>query len=573
MIYQCEVHRPLFLSKRRVTRLATGVCLLFLSFLLCFPASAQFHKPAAVPAPAQPEVPKDSLGRTTPRGAVLGFLIAARKGDDELAAQYLNTPLSGDSAAALAHQLFTVLDRRLPPRLNEISDKPEGSLANPLLPGQELVGTISSDNGNVDITIERVDRESSAHLWLFSSNTLDSIPELYEEINAVSVDTILPKFLVKTRFAGIVLFEWLAVLVGLPLLYFLTVLLSRLLGRIFGLLHGRVFRKPALVNRDLLPVPFRLLLLAFLIHWITSKTDLPLLARQFWSSTAAVITIAASVWLLILCANWGEGYTGRLLRSRNMTAATSMLRFTRWVVHLLVIFAGALVTLHYFGVNATAALAGLGVGGIAVALAAQKTLENVIGGVSLIFDRAVRVGDVIKAGDTVGTVDEIGLRSTKIRTPDRTVVTVPNSHIANMTVESLSSRDKFWFHPILALRYGTTSPQMCAVLEGLRSLLQESRNLETASARVRFLRFGPSSFDVEIFAYVLARDWSQFLEVQENLLLRIMDCVESSGVQFAFPPQTMLVGASVSDAPERVLLKLAAAEEKPSDKMTAAKSA
>ena len=567
------MHRSLFLPKRRLTRLGTGACLLSLSFLLCFPAWAQFHKPVAVPAPAQPEAPKDSLGRSTPRGTVLGFLIAARKGEDGVAAQYLNTPLRGDSADTLAHQLFTVLDRRLPPRLNEISNKPEGSLANPLLPGQELVGTISSDNGNVDISVERVDRGSSGSLWLFSSNTLDSIPDLYEEINTVSVDTVLPKFLVKTRFAGIPVFEWLAVFVGMPLLYFLTVLLSRILSRLIGLLHGRVFRKPDLANRELLPVPFRLLLLAFVIHWITSKTDLPLLARQFWSNVAAVLTIAAGVWLLILFANWGEGYTRRLLRSRNLTAATSMLRFTRWVVHLLVIFAGALVTLHHFGVNATAALAGLGVGGIAVALAAQKTLENVIGGVSLICDRAVRVGDVIKAGDTVGTVDDIGLRSTKIRTPDRTVVTVPNGHIANMILESLSSRDKFWFHPILALRYGTTSPQMCAVMESLRSLLRESRNLETASARVRFLRFGPSSFDVEIFAYVLARDWSQFLEVQENLLLRIMDCVESSGVQFAFPPQTMLVGASISHAPERVLLKVATEEEKPSDKMTAAISA
>jgi MscS family membrane protein len=572
--YQPEVHRPLFLSKWGVTRLVTGACLLSLSFLLCSPAWAQFRKAASVPAPARPEVPEDSLGRTTPRGAVLGFLIAGRKGDNELAAQYLNTPHRGDSAAVLAHQLFTVLDRRLPPRLNDLSNKPEGSLTNPLLPGQELVGTISSDNGNVDISVERVDRGSSGSVWLFSSNTLDSIPDLYEEINTVSVDTVLPKFLVKTRFAGIAVFEWLAVLVGMPLLYFLTVLLNRSLSPLIGLLHRRVFRKPDLGNREFLPAPVRFLILALVIHWIASKVSLPLLARQFWSSTAAVITIAAIVWLLILCANWGEGYARRLLRSRNMTAATSMLRFTRWVVHLLVIFAGALVTLHYFGVNATAALAGLGVGGIAVALAAQKTLENVIGGVSLICDRAVRVGDVIKAGDTVGTVDEIGLRSTKIRTPDRTVVTVPNGHIANMTLESLSSRDKFWFHPILALRFGTTSPQMCAVLEGLRSLLRESRNLETASVRVRFLRFGPSSFDVEIFAYVLARDWSQFLEVQENLLLRIMDCVESSGVQFAFPPHTILVAASTSSEDvERALLKASTPEKKPSDQLTATQSA
>ena len=224
-----------------------------------------------------------------------------------------------------------------------------------------------------------------------------------------------------------------------------------------------------------------------------------------------------------------------------------MLRLTRWVVDLLIIFAGVLVTLHYFRVNATAALAGLGVGGIAVALAAQKTLENVIGGVSLIFDRAVRVGDVLKVGDTQGTVADIGLRSTRIRTLDRSLVSVPNGQIANMSLEDLSSRDKFWFHPILALRYGTTSPQMCTVLEGIRSLLGESRHLQPDSVRVRFLRFGPSSLDVEIFAYVLARDWNQFLEIQERLLLRILQSIESSGVQFALPLQTILAAASTSD--------------------------
>ena len=118
----------------------------------------------------------------------------------------------------------------------------------------------------------------------------------------------------------------------------------------------------------------------------------------------------------------------------------------------------------------------------------------------------------------------MGLRSTRIRTPDRTVVSVPNGQIANMTLENFSSRDKFWFHPILALRFGTTSPQICTVLDRIRSLLEESRHLERDSIRVNFLRFGPSSLDVEVFAYVLAVDWNQFLEIQERLLLRIIEC-------------------------------------------------
>jgi len=140
-----------------------------------------------------------------------------------------------------------------------------------------------------------------------------------------------------------------------------------------------------------------------------------------------------------------------------------------------------------------------------------------------------------------------------------------------MTLENLSSRDKFWFHPVLALRYGTTSSQMCSVLEGIRNLLEENRQLETASARVRFLRVGPASFDVEVSAYVLARDWSQFLEIQESLLLRIVDCIELSGVQFALPQQTIVTAASASNAATAEAVRhVDTTEKKPSNTVTAA---
>jgi MscS family membrane protein len=133
------------------------------------------------------------------------------------------------------------------------------------------------------------------------------------------------------------------------------------------------------------------------------------------------------------------------------------------------------------------------------------------------------------------------------------VVSVPNGQIANMTLEDLSSRDKFWFHPILALRYDTTSEQMQTVLGGIRSLLEESRHLQLGSVRVRFLRFGPSSLDVEGFAYVRARDWNQFLEIQESLLLSVLECIESSGVHLALPSQAILVAPASSGAAERPL--------------------
>jgi MscS family membrane protein len=568
-MYEHEMRRP-YLSKKRVARLGTGACVLSLSVLLCLPTWAELVQPASVPTAAQPEAPKDALGRTTPRGTVLGFLSAIRKGDNELAVQYLSTRLRGKAATDLAHQLFVVLDRRLPARLNQLSDEPEGSLADPLRP-QELVGTINSDKDKVDIILERVDRGKLGQLWLFSSNTLDAIPDLYEEINDVSVDRALPEFLVRTRFAGILMFNWLAIIVGIPLFYLFTALLNRLLSRLVGQLRRRLSGKSDLHNPEVLPQPIRLLLLAFVIRWLLTALGLPLFARQFWFSAASVMTIAGSVWLLILLNGWGEEYIRRRLRTRNLTGTTSILRLARRAADALFIFAGLLVTLYHFGVNPTAALAGLGVGGIAVALAAQKTLENVIGGVSLIFDEVAQVGDVLKVGDTVGTVEDIGLRSTRIRTLDRSVISVPNGHIANMSLENLTARDKFWFHPILSLRHGTTSLQVEAVLDGVRSLLQGSQYVRRDSVRVRFLRFGASSLDVEAFAYISARDWSQFLEIQEGLLLRIMVCIESAGVQIALPSQALFVTSASTSTAAGVegLLKAPAADNRTSDQAVA----
>ncbi len=495
------------------------------------------------PAPAKPEAPQDALGRNTPRGTVLGFMIAARKGQNDLAVQYLNTPLRDHAAIVLAHELYTVLDRDLPANLARLSNNPEGSLSNALSPTEERVGTIHSDNRDVDIVVERVDRGESGSLWLFSSKTLQSIPELYNAGNPESFEDMLPKFLVKTRIAGIALYHWLAAIVGIPLLYYLTHLLDRLLAQLIGGLRRRLYRRPDLPNPEVLLKPVRLLLLAFLIHWTITSVSLPLAERLVWSSIAAVITIGASVWLLLLLNGWTENYVHRLLTRRNITGIRAMLRLARRACDVLVLFAGLVVTLYYFGANPTAVFAGLGVGGIALALAAQKTLENVIAGISIVFDGVIHVGDTLKVGDVRGAVEDMGMRSTRIRTLDRTVVSIPNSQIANMALENVSARDKFWFHLVLALRYGTTSAEIRAVLERIRSLLQQNHNIESDSIRVHLLRFGRTSLDVEVVAYVPTRDLKQFLDIQQELLLRITEYLESAGVRIARPLQAVLADA------------------------------
>jgi MscS family membrane protein len=547
------MHRTYFLTLGPKAHRSLGAGLISLLLLFCIPAWTQsgLHPtaaPASQPAPP-PQVPKDPLGRTTPRGTAFGFLTAARKGDNEVAALYLNTRLRGQAASNLAHQFYVVLDRRLPARLIRLSDQPEGSLSDPLRPNEELIGTIESHKGDVDIVIERIDRGKSGLLWLISSKTLESIPELYAEADETSVENVLPGFLVNTRIAGIVLFEWLAVLVGMPLFWFLAVLLGHALSRLGGRWRRELYRNPGLPNPHVLPKPLIPLLLALVIHWLLTKLGLPLLARQFWLSTASILTIVGCVWLLILLNGRAESYLSRSLQARKITGGISVMRLARRGVDLLIIFAGLLVTLRIFAVNPAPALAGLGVGGIAVALAAQRTLENVIAGISLVSDRAVNVGDFLKVGEISGTVLDVGLRSTRIRTLSRSIITFPNSQVANASVETFSARDKYWFHPILSLRYDTTAAQMQAFLESIRTLMSNSRHVEPDSIRVRLLGFGASSLDVEVFTYFLANDWNQFLEIQEILVLQIMNCMEATGVHLALPSQRIFT-ADASEATE-----------------------
>ena len=156
----------------------------------------------------------------------------------------------------------------------------------------------------------------------------------------------------------------------------------------------------------------------------------------------------------------------------------------------------------------------------------------------------MKVGDFLKFGDTFGTVDSIGLRSTRIRTLDRTILSVPNGQIANAGIETFSARDMFWFHHFVGLAYATTPVQMRTVIDSIQKMLNDHPAVDRSTSRARFLRFSPSTLDIEIFAYVYAPGWERFLEIQQEFLLTIMEIVERSGTQIALPSQTLFVADS-----------------------------
>jgi MscS family membrane protein len=217
-------------------------------------------------------------------------------------------------------------------------------------------------------------------------------------------------------------------------------------------------------------------------------------------------------------------------------------RLLKGVAVVIALLAGLAV----FGVDLTATLAGLGIGGVALAFASQKTLENVFSGMLVLSDRSIVVGDFCQIGKYTGEVVDVGLRSMQLRTVSRTVVYVPNGTLATMEVENLSRRDKFLFNPTVGLRYETTLEQIQRVASDIKASLTTDTRVENATLRARLVRFGAYSLDVEVFAYVTAADYPSFLGVQEELLMRIMGIVKYAGAELAFPSQTMYVR---TDAP------------------------
>ena len=195
------------------------------------------------------------------------------------------------------------------------------------------------------------------------------------------------------------------------------------------------------------------------------------------------------------------------------------------------------------GVPVYGIIAGLGVGGLAIALAAQPTVENLIGGLSLFADKPIRVGDVCKYGDAVGTVEAIGIRSARIRGVDRTLTTIPNAALAKMPIVNLTRRDQMLIQTVIGLRYETKPEQLRYVLVKLEELLLGHPRVDPNPARARFIGFGASSVDIEVFAYVMTRDWAEFLGIRQDILLRIMDLVEQAGAAFAFPSRTLYLGS------------------------------
>lgn len=498
---------------------------------------------------ATAKAPDDALGRSTPQGLVKSLMAVFANRDYVRAVRYFEVdsiPTKGRlplAKARLARNFHEVLDRlgtvTTPP---EMSPTSEGSLDDGLAENLEQFGVLGK-NGEVPLLAKRVERDG-AQVWLVSAQTLGEIAALSWSAGAGGEQQSLLEHLPEGPvIGGAPLSHWLALLLVAISSFVLAYLLIRLRRPIFRLVNRRVPWEGSRLAQflDSAVMPLRLILAVVIFFAVVNShvLGLSLLARYHGVFLAQSIVGLGIAWLLWRIAETGSVYALDEMQRRGYVAAYSVVSFLKRLVQAAILLTFAFTMVRSLGVDVTTALAALGLGGLAVALGAQKLFENLIGSLTLVADRPVRVGDFCRFGEALGTVEDIGIRSTRIRTLDRTVVTVPNGEFAAMKLENFTHRDRFWFHPTLNLRYETSPDQVRYLLQELRAMLYSHPRVSSEPARVRFVSLAAHSIDLEIFAYVLANTYDEFLEVQEDLLLRCMEIVKTSGTGFAFPSQTM----------------------------------
>jgi MscS family membrane protein len=215
-------------------------------------------------------------------------------------------------------------------------------------------------------------------------------------------------------------------------------------------------------------------------------------------------------------------------------------------IRLVIALGAVLLWLDNIGINITTVLAGLGVGGVAVALALQKPMEDVFGAITLYTQQPARVGDFCRIGTEIGTIEEIGLRTTRFRTLADTVIAVPNAKLANEPIDNISARKKIRYLPTLRLRYDSTPAQLQQILEGIRKLLSNHERVLQDNHRARFKEFGDDALEIEVMAYLNTTDWAEYLGLAEELNIRIMEIVARAGTSLALPSQVLHVEQTTS---------------------------
>ena len=413
---------------------------------------------------------------------------------------------------------------------------------------------------STEITLVRVQSGHRSGEFLFSPDTVARAGEFYERVRAMPYARPVPlknlRDIIGSSGGWMIPYRWIEAMpasvrapiagqpgwrwIGLALL---LIVFALFLSTVHRVSRWGNERRPFLraLARFAMPVSV-LLAMPAVAHFALVQLNFLGSVANWIKITSETIVYLASAWMALRLASV---VAEAIIASPDIAPQSIDAHLIRVGARLVGAVAGATliaIGADHVGVPVYGIVAGLGVGGLAIALAARPTIENLIGGMNLFADRPVRVGDVCKYGDTIGTLEAIGIRSARIRGADRTLTTIPNAALAKMPIVNLTQRDQMLIQTVIGLRYETTPEQLRYVLVKLRELLLGHPRVNPDPAYARFVGLGASSLNIEVFAYVMTKDWGEFLGIREDILLRVMEIVEQSGSALAFPSQTLYLG-------------------------------
>ena len=496
------------------------------------------------PDPEPPQVIVDQFNRATPSRSAAGYESAADSGDYEIAAEYLDLRnLRGKAkeltGVELAERFLVIINRATWIDVDALVDYPAGRLGDGFPDYRDSIGVVLHKGNPLRLFMQKVPRGDGEYIWKISNSTVSVIPELYETYGYPEFVEVLRAQLPDKTFLGYELFKWvLAVAAGA--LAYVTVF-------IFALLFRRIFNDPDKPSRRqifrFLIVPFGLWAVVIAMNMVTGSLGRGPTAEAMerLSPIATLIT----TWVIFAAIDLWRTIYSSYLTKKNRESTIVLLRPVSNALKLMVFIAAVLIYLNGLGINITTVLAGLGVGGIAVALALQKPLEDIFGAITLYSQQPVRVGDFCRLEAETGTIEEIGLRTTFIRTLANTRIGVPNAKLAAGAIDNYSARNKILYRPTLRLRYDTKPAQVREVLSGVRDALEENDRV-LFDHRVRFKEIGDDALKVEVFAYFDTTDWAEYLELAEDMNLQILEVVTNAGTALALPASTLKIEQDVA---------------------------
>ena len=435
---------------------------LMLSAAIFFSASCATAQPLSnllgTKAPDVHAAP-DPLNRTTPRSSILNFLEACHAQRYVTAARYLdlkNIPADRRKidGPELARELADILDKEPRFEVDQLSDDPAGNFNDKLPPDVETLVKLNVNEEPNTLLLQHI-QEHGIPVWVVAAESVPHIADLDALAGTSPLEKRMPAFLVRHKVLGTGLWAWISLIALIVLLSWFSRLFSGLFLFILTPVVHRFAKSLRSYRLETLTDLLRLLISLAVFRALMELVTPSALLRDYLIKLLLFLsTIGLSLLAMRIVDLTSSQFLSRLSPSER-ALSSSVLPLSVRLIRIVIVVLAVLLILASWGYNTNAILAGLGVGGLAVALAAQKTLENLFGAISLVSDRPVLVGDSCQFGSQTGSVEDIGLRSTRIRTTDRTLVTIPNSSFSTMTIENFSRRVRIWFHPTLRLRRDT----------------------------------------------------------------------------------------------------------------------